>query len=155
MPLSLVSAWMKSFALRLLRKGSEKARGYSEWYFSNARLQKTASFLLSNSLLVCPPMHSEIQDIFIFPSVPWLVHIQLSQWPEVPMLLLFCFYSNHSRECYCDFAATAPLSEWSLAQKRHAPSYTDHGTSEHSQKNYKNCEIAHRKGLSESLCFQG
>lgn len=40
----------------------------------------------------------------------------------MPMLLLFCSYSNRPGECYCDFAATDPLNDWSLAQKRQAPS---------------------------------
>lgn len=135
MPLSLVSAWMKSFALRLLRKGSEKARGYSEWYFSNARLQKTASFLLSNSLLVCPPMYSEIQDLFIFPfcllagshtalSVARSAHaalVLLLFQSLKRMLLWFCCHSpSESVELGPEEACTKlhrPWDIWALSEE--------------------------------------
>lgn len=87
------------------------------------QISTKAIFLLYNSLLVCPPMYSEIQDLSISPPAPRLVHVQAlsaagAACMEVHMLLLLCCYSNHPGECYWDFAATDPLSEWSLAQKK-------------------------------------
>lgn len=143
-----------------VEEGIWEGKGLFRMVLFQCQISTKASFLLYNSLLICPPMYSEVQDLLIFPPCPLAGSCTgcLSGWCslyKMPMLLLFCSYSNQPGECYCDFAATDPLNAWSLAQKRQASSYTDHGTCEHSQMNYKNCEIVHRKGLGKSLCLQG
>lgn len=59
-----------------VEEGIWEGKGLFRMVLFQCQISTKASFLLYNSLLICPPMYSEVQDLLIFPPVPWLVHVQ-------------------------------------------------------------------------------